>query len=113
MRYQASVGGGRSLALKATRRLIVDSQLPAAGGVRIRGHLVGHRSARRAIVIARQLSCSSASNRHLRTIRTDARGRFSVVLPAPRPAEGMAVYRVRTADGGKTYTLPLLVRAAG
>jgi hypothetical protein len=81
------------------------------GGVRVRGHLVGRRRAHRVLAVARQLGCSPASTSNAKTLRTDGRGRFSVTLPTPPADQLIAVYRLRTTSGGRTYTLPLVLRA--
>lgn len=111
LRYQARVGVERSAALRANRRLIIDSQTAVGGGVRVRGHLVGRRRAHRALAVARQLGCSQASTPNAKTVRTDGRGRFSVTLPTPPADQLIAVYRLRTTSGGKTYTVPVVLRA--
>jgi hypothetical protein len=38
------------------------------------------------------------------------RGRFSVTLPTTPADQLIAGYRLRTTSGGKTYTLPLVLR---
>ena len=111
LRYQARIGVERSAALRANRRLIVDSQTAVGGGVRVRGHLVGGRRAHRVLAVARQLGCSATVTQKAKTLRTDGRGRFSVDLPTPPADQLIAVYRLRTTSGGKTYTLPLVLRA--
>jgi hypothetical protein len=111
LRYQARVGVERSAALRANRRLIIDSQTAVGGGVRVRGHLVGRRRAHRVLAVARQLGCSPTSTPNAKTLRTDGRGRFSVTLPTPPAGQLIAVYRLRTTSGGKTYTVPVVLRA--
>jgi hypothetical protein len=85
LRYQARVADERSPALRATRLLIIDSQTATGGGVRVRGHLVSGRRAHRTLAVGRQLGCSATATRNAKTLRTDGRGRFSVVLPQPPP----------------------------
>jgi hypothetical protein len=109
LRYRARVPGGRSPALQATRLLIVDGQQRTAAGVRVRGHVAGRPRVHRTIVVARRLGCSARSTRRVEVLRTDARGRFAVTLPQPA-ADGIVVYRLRTAAGGRTSTL-LVLRA--
>lgn len=111
LRYQARVADERSPALRATRLLIVDSQTATGGGVRVRGHLVSRRRAHRVLAVARQLGCAVTATRNVKTLRTDARGRFTVVLPNPPAGQLIAVYRLRTTSGGRSYTLPLVLRA--
>jgi hypothetical protein len=54
--------------------------------------------------------CSVTATRNAKILRTDRRGRFSVTLPTPPADQLIAVYRLRTTSGGKTYTLPLVLR---
>jgi hypothetical protein len=111
LRYQASVQDERSPALRTTRRLIIDSQAATGGGVRVRGHLVGRRRAHRTLTVVRQLGCAASRTGSAAIVRTDRHGRYSVVLPNPPADQMIAVYRLRTTSGGKTYTLPLVLRA--
>jgi hypothetical protein len=111
LRYQARVGVERSAALRANRRLIIDGQTAVGGDVRVRGHLVGRRRAHRTLAATRQLGCSRARTPNAKSLRTDGRGRFRVTLPAPPKNELIAVYRLRTTSGGRSYTLPLVLRA--
>jgi hypothetical protein len=78
--------------------------------VRVRGHLVSRRRAHRTLAVTRELGWSGTRTPNAKTVRTDRRGRFSVTLPKPPVDERIAVYRLRTTSGGKTYTLPLIVR---
>jgi hypothetical protein len=64
----------------------------------------------RVLAVARQLGCSVTATRNAKILRTDGRGRFSVTLPTPPADQLTAVYRLRTTSGGKTYTLPLVLR---
>jgi hypothetical protein len=112
LRYQARVADERSAALRANRLLIVDSQTATGGGVRVRGHLVGRRRAHRTLAVARQMGCSPTTTPNAKILRTDRRGRFSITLPRPPAGQMIAVYRLRTTSGGKTYTLPLVLRTS-
>jgi hypothetical protein len=69
------------------------------------------RRAHRVLAVARQLGCSATATRNAKTLRTDARGRFSVVLPKPPAGQLIAGYRLRTTSCGRSYTLPLVLRA--
>jgi hypothetical protein len=53
---------------------------------------------------------TATATRTAKTLRTDGRGRFSLTLPTPLADQLIAVYRLRTTSGGKTYTLPLVLR---
>jgi antitoxin (DNA-binding transcriptional repressor) of toxin-antitoxin stability system len=110
LRYQARIADERSAALRATRWLIIDSQAAIAGGVRVRGHLVSRRAARRTLAVTRQLGCSATTTPNAKVLRTDRRGRFGFTLPNPPPDQRIAVYRLRTTSGGRSYTLPLVLR---
>ena len=79
--------------------------------MRVRGHLVGRRRAHRVLAVARRVGCSQARTPNTTTLRTDRRGRFGITLPAPPKGQLIAVYRLRTTSGGRTYTLPLVLRA--
>ena len=110
LRYQAHVADARSAALKANRLLIIDSQTSSARGLRVRGHLISRRRAHRTLTVVRRLGCSPTRTTKAKTVRTDRRGRFSVTLPTPPAGQRFAVYRLRTTSGGKTYSLPLVLR---
>ncbi len=110
LRYQARLEDEQSAALRATRLLIIDSQTATPGGVRVRGRLISRRRAHRTLAVTRQLGCSGTRTPKAKIVRTDRRGRFSVTLPTPPADELIAVYRLRTTSGGKTYTLPLVLR---
>lgn len=43
-------------------------------------------------------------------VRMDRRGRFSVTLPSPPADQPIAVYRLRTSSGGRSFTLPVVLR---
>jgi hypothetical protein len=111
LRYQAGVADERSPAQRATRLLIIDSQTATGGGVRVRGHLVSRRRAHRTLAVARQLGCAASGTQNVKILRTDGRGRFSVVLPNPPAGQLIAVYRLRTTSDGRSYSLPLVLRA--
>jgi hypothetical protein len=107
-RYAATVAGKQSAPLQLSRRLTLEAVKPTASGARIVGHLVSHKAAERQLSISRQVGCTAS--RVVASIRTDRRGRFSVTVPKPTGANALAVYRVKTSTGGRTYTLPILVR---
>jgi hypothetical protein len=110
IRYQAVLADRRSSALKLSRRLLVGSQRPAgAAQVQISGRLVTNGHARRLLTIQRQTGCGSA--KAVAVVRTGRDGRFQVALARPTGLDVLAVYRLRTSSGGRTYTLPIVVRA--
>jgi DNA-binding beta-propeller fold protein YncE len=109
VRYQATIAGRRSAALKLVRRLTISSRRTTSAGTRITGRLSAT-SERRKITITRRLTCRTY--RRLTTVRTDRRGRFTITLPAPRAPDLIASYRATTQPShGRTYSLPIAVRA--
>jgi hypothetical protein len=116
-RYEARVGGERSLALKLERRMIVSRVKAAGGKVTIAGRVTGPLASRardRTIELQQRRSCSKAEL--IARVKPDRRGRFRVTVDAPE-GERAAVYRLRTrvrrtASSVKlyrTYTLPRAV----
>ena len=111
-RYQAAIGGERSLALKLRRRMVISAARSDDGWVTLSGRVaapLGRPVA--AIVVTRRVSCSRSEV--VRRIRPRSDGRFSVSVEAPT-GELAAVYRLstrvrRTSKNPKTfptYTLP-------
>jgi hypothetical protein len=93
-RYQARIGKEKSLRLKLFRRMLVTRMTSANGKVTIAGRIVlplGNPVQR--ITIKRRVSCTK--NVVEKTLRPDAKGRFSVTLGAP-PTGQAAVYRLTT-----------------
>jgi hypothetical protein len=73
----------------------------------VRGTLTGRNHARRTLRVVRALDC--ATQKRVKTIHTDRRGRFSVKLARPQ-AGTTAVYRVRTASGKpRSFSLPVVI----
>jgi hypothetical protein len=56
------------------------------------------------------LGCSASVTTTAKRLRTDRRGRFSVTLPNPPADQPIAVYRLRTSSGGRSFTLPVVLR---
>ena len=108
-RYSAAVAGQTSTALRLQRRLLLDTRVTARGGVRINGHLQGTRRARRELIVRRVTSCTTRPAITAR-LKTDRHGRFKLTLAAPTGSDELAFYRLTTATGGRTYTLPIVVR---
>jgi hypothetical protein len=109
IRYRASIGRKSSAELRLTRRLTILSTTATATGARITGRLSGVTSAR-TITISRQVSCEKFTT--VGTIRTSRTGRFSVDLPAPAAAVGVAFYRASNRVGnGETFSLPIALRS--
>jgi hypothetical protein len=114
-RYQARIGGDRSLDLKLTRRMDVRSVTVSGGTVTIRGHVAGPLAKPAApIVVERRVSCS----RYVSVTRVAPRpdGVFTATIPAPPNAQA-AVYRAATfvrrdltnTKRFPTFTLPRFV----
>jgi hypothetical protein len=109
IRYRASIGRKSSAELRLTRRLTILSTTATATGARITGRLGGVTSAR-TITISRQVSCEKFTT--VGTIRTSRTGRFSVDLPAPAAAVGVAYFRASNRLGnGETFSLPIALRS--
>jgi hypothetical protein len=114
-RYQARIGGERSLELKLYRRMLVEQMTSRDGTVTIKGRVLRPLAKPvRAITIKRRVSCTSEVT--VRSVKPDKSGRFAVTIPAP-PTGQAAVYRLQTsvprsARNPKlfpTYTLPRAV----
>ncbi|MCK9248418.1 MAG: hypothetical protein M0P31_05500 [Solirubrobacteraceae bacterium] len=106
-RYRIVVEGFRSRALKATRKATITQQKVLRGGrISVRGRIKGARRAR-TLVVTGQATCGDV-RQSSRTVRTDRRGRFRVVLAPPTGAAPAVIYRLRLA-GGRTTTLPVVV----
>jgi hypothetical protein len=113
-RYQASIGGERSLALKLTRRMVLSGARSAHGKVTLSGRVMGPLEQPVAqIVVTRRVSCRRTEV--VARIRPDASGRFRVTVDAPG-GELAAVYRLstrvrRTQSNRKTFPTFTLPRA--
>jgi hypothetical protein len=109
VRYQATVAGYRSAALKLVRQLVILGRSSTAAGTRITAQVAG--GGRQTITVTRQLGCTA--RQRIATVHTDRSGRFSVTLPFPSAAAAIAYYRATTTrPRGRTFTLPIVVRAA-
>jgi hypothetical protein len=109
-RYRVELAGGaRSRALKATRLAAVTRRTTLSGGrVRIAGRIAGVR--RPTVLRVEGVPVCGAGLVVSRSVRTDGRGRFSVVLSPPASGVPAVVYRLR--EGTRTATLPIVVSAA-
>jgi hypothetical protein len=114
-RYQAVLGSERSLNLKLTRRMIVDSVTSSGGKVRIKGRVTRPlASPVQQIVVKRRVTCSKTVI--VARVKPSPSGRFSVAVKAPKD-QLAAVYRlstrVRNTPGNPklypTFTLPRAV----
>ena len=100
-RYQARVGGERSLNLKLMRRMLVTSVRTSAGKVTIAGKVVGPlalRAKEREIVLERRVTCTRLAT--VSRFRPRANGAFKVTVPVPAGTSA-AVYRLRTQGAGE------------
>jgi hypothetical protein len=116
-RYDARIGGERSLALKLERRMLVTGVRASGGKVTITGKVVGPLASKprdRVIEIQRRRTC--ATTEVVARVMPGAGGRFRATVAAPA-SERAAVYRLRTkvrrsAASPKlfeTFTLPRAV----
>ena len=102
-RYQARVGGERSLNLKLMRRMLVTSVRTSAGKVTIAGKVVGPLALRakdREIVLERRVTCTRLAT--VSRFRPRANGAFKVTVPVPAGTSA-AVYRLRTKVRASTH----------
>jgi PKD repeat protein len=113
-RYQARVGGERSLNLKLMRRMLVTSVRTSGGKVTIAGKVIGPLALRardREIVLERRVTCTRLVT--VSRFRPRPSGAFKVTVPVPAGTSA-AVYRLRTkvrasTRGSRlssTFTLP-------
>lgn len=108
-RYQATVAGRRSEALKLVRRLTVVTRRTSAAGTRVTVQ-VSHAKRRQTVTISRRVTCTRYTR--LAAVHTTRAGRFAVTLPPPAAPEPIAYYRATAKlDRGRTYTLTIAVRA--
>jgi hypothetical protein len=109
-RYRIELAGGvRSRALKATRLATVTRRATLGGGrVRVSGRIAGVR--RPTPLRVEGVPVCGAGAAVSRTVRTDRRGRFTVVLSPPVSGAPAVVYRLR--QDTRTATLPIVVPAA-
>lgn len=114
-RYTAVIGSERSLNLKLTRRMIVDSVTSSAGKVRIVGRVTRPLGTPvQTIVVKRRVTCSKTAT--VARIKPAPSGRFSVTVTAPK-GQTAAVYRLSTSVRNTpanpklypTFTLPRAV----
>jgi DNA-binding beta-propeller fold protein YncE len=111
VRYQATIEGRRSATLRLVRQLTIVGRRTTGAGTRITAQLA-HARRRQRITISQQLTCTTS--RRVRTVRTSRAGRFTVLLAPPRLPGQIAYYRATTQrTRGRTYSLPIAVRAAG
>jgi len=108
-RYRLVVGDVRSRALKATRSATISRAVRLAGGrVAVTGRIASVRRAT-TLTITGTPACGGAKATRT-TVRSDARGRFRVTLPAPAVAGSATIYRIAP-QGSATVTLPVVVSA--
>jgi hypothetical protein len=117
-RYQASVGGQRSMKLKLVRRMLVSRTSQSGSTVRIVGRVTRPlASPVRTIVVKRRVSCGRW--KVIKRFKPRAGGAFDVRLPAPG-ADQAAAYRMSTQVRKytwlpklyPTFTLPRYVELA-
>jgi hypothetical protein len=99
--YTASIRGASSAAVKLQRKLVVTGTRVSGGTLRVSGRAAGRRAT---VTVTRLVTCSRQTA--FKKVRTNAAGRFTVALPL----EPLAFYRARVKLGGRTHTLPILVR---
>ncbi|MDO9408935.1 hypothetical protein [Patulibacter sp.] len=108
-RYRLVVGDARSRALKATRSATISRAVRLSGGrVAVTGRISSLRRST-TLTITGTPACGGARATRT-TVRSDARGRFRVTLPAPAVPGSATIYRIAPRGSG-TATLPIVVAA--
>ncbi|WP_354700259.1 hypothetical protein DSM112329_00525 [Paraconexibacter sp. AEG42_29] len=111
-RYQAFIGSEKSLDLKLTRRMLVNSVTSSDGKVTLKGRVVLPLAKSVAqITLTRRLSCKTVET--VKRFKPKSDGTFTVTVDAPDDATA-AVYRMstfvrkttRSNSTSKTFTLP-------
>lgn len=107
-RYRLVIAGeARSRALKATRRVSADRTVRQAdGGVVVSGRI---RDARGTITLTLRSDAVCGPKTRRVAVRTDARGRFRVTLPAPPAGSPATIHRLWW--GSRSVSLPVVVAA--
>jgi hypothetical protein len=73
----------------------------------VRGYIT-NTARRRALQVSRELVCSGERSESSRTIRTNRRGRFTLVLSPPGVVGQSAIFRIRI-RGSAVVTLPIVL----
>jgi hypothetical protein len=111
VRLTAQVPGSSSLAFALERRFVVVARKRAGNRVRVTARVVGGKRGA-TVTLRRQVTCKKAER--YGTAKLGKGGRFTIALPLPSAAEGIALYRAVTPiAGGTTFTLPIAVTASG
>jgi hypothetical protein len=110
-RLTAQVPGSSSLAFALERRFVIVARKRAGSRVRVTARVAGGRRGA-TVTLRRQVSCKKTER--YGTAKLGKGGRFTIALPLPSVAEGIALYRAVTSiSGGTTFTLPIAVTASG
>jgi Divergent InlB B-repeat domain len=104
-RYQARAGGIESLALKLTRRLVLDPPRSSGGRVTLTGQVTLPLAQPIApILVEQQVSCAKTTT--VARVKPAPSGRFTISVPAPR-GQRAAIYRLQTKVRGSTHSRAL------
>jgi hypothetical protein len=110
-RLTAEVGGSLSQAFAIQRRFTVVARKRAGNRVRVTARVEGAKPGA-TVSLLRQIGCGKTA-RYGRA-KLGKGGTFTIALPLPTAADGVALYRaVSPIAGGRTYTLPIAVTATG
>jgi hypothetical protein len=110
-RLAAEVAGKKSLAFALERRFVVLSRVRQRKRVRVTARVVGGKRGA-TVTIRRQVSCKKTERYGRAKLGRD--GRFTIALPLPSAADGVAFYRaLAPIPGGSTFTLPIAVTTKG
>ena len=95
--YRATIGDQRSRLLRLVRKMVIKSSKSTAAGTRVIG-VIGGVARRWDMSITRQRCVSSD---RIKTVRTDRKGRFSLLFPKPADTDPVTLYRARASVGRK------------
>jgi hypothetical protein len=110
-RLTAAVAGSSSQAFAIERRFTIVARKRAGSRVRVTARVTGGKRGAR-VTLRRQISCGKTAR--YGAAKLGKSGRFTIALPLPTAAEGVALYRaVAPIAGGTTFTLPIAVTPSG
>jgi hypothetical protein len=110
-RLSAEVGGSVSQAFAIQRRFTIVARKRAGHRVRVTARIEGAKRGT-TVTLRRQIGCGKSAR--YGTARVGKGGKFTIALPLPTAADGVALYRaIAPIPGGRTYTLPIAVTASG
>jgi predicted outer membrane repeat protein len=111
VRLTAQVAESSSQAFAVERRFAIVSRKRSGNRVHVTARVAGGKRGAH-VTIRSQVSCGKTER--YGTAKLGRGGTFTIALPLPTAAEGVALYRaVAPIAGGTTFTLPIAVTASG